>query len=167
MMLSREEREERFWAKVAKTDACWNWTGCITHGYGRFLWDGRPASSHRVAWALCVGPIPAGLHVLHRCDNRRCVRPDHLFLGTNADNVADMVAKGRTARGQEHGTHRRPESRPKGERNGNARLTAHAVREIRRRCALGESQSSLAFAFGVSETTIHDVLARRRWAHVS
>lgn len=89
----------RFEAKVKRTPGrgCWNWPGAIgEQGYGRErLPDGRSTTAHRVAWTLAWGPIPAGLSVLHRCDNGRCVRVSHLFLGTPRDNTADMIAKGR------------------------------------------------------------------------
>jgi hypothetical protein len=90
---------ERFWARVRKGAGCWSWTGTVARvGYGVIGRGSRQeglAYSHRLAYVLLVGPIPEGLYVLHKCDNRRCVRPDHLFLGTHLDNVADMVRKGR------------------------------------------------------------------------
>lgn len=89
----------RFFAKVAKGDGCWLWTGA-THrnGYGSFkLRGGRQVRAHRFSWELARGPVPDGLSVLHRCDNRRCVRPEHLFVGTQRENLSDMVAKGRSA----------------------------------------------------------------------
>lgn len=93
--------EKRFWDKVNKTDDCWNWTGAVINsGYGTFFIAkvngvSRLKLAHRVAWELANGPIPEGLFVLHRCDNRRCVRPDHLFLGTAKDNTHDAMRKGR------------------------------------------------------------------------
>ena len=91
--------EDRFWSKVRKSENCWEWTACVNQqGYGQF--NGKPRWStcmlaHRVAWCITNGPIPEGIHILHRCDNPLCVRPDHLFLGDQADNMRDMAAKGR------------------------------------------------------------------------
>lgn len=89
-------RTERFWAHVAQSEGCWEWQASVFRtGYGQFRDGGRSMRAHRVAWELVNGPIPEGLHVCHRCDNRKCVRPDHLFLGTRSDNMQDMSAKGR------------------------------------------------------------------------
>ncbi|RPJ19493.1 MAG: HNH endonuclease, partial [Planctomycetaceae bacterium] len=113
---------ERFWEKVRKTDGCWEWTAFLVHGYGQFQRSRAigPQRAHRVSWELHNGPIPAGMCVCHRCDNRRCVRPDHLFLGTYADNSADMIRKGRARKG----------SRP-GQANHMSKLTDADVARIR------------------------------------
>lgn len=89
---------KRFHAKFTKAgkDECWLWTGAImTKGYGAFIFDGKQEGAHRVAWILKNGPIPDGLHVLHKCDVKNCVNTNHLFLGTNADNMRDKESKGR------------------------------------------------------------------------
>lgn len=89
---------QRFWSKVRIGDGCWEWTAS-THkfGYGQLFveWKARPLQAHRVSWELHFGEIPKGKHVLHKCDNPLCVRPDHLFLGTHEDNLSDMNRKGR------------------------------------------------------------------------
>lgn len=105
--------EERFWSKVEKTEACWNWVGATSRrGYGAMNIDNRTLQTHRVVYELTYGTIPAGLCVCHHCDNPRCVRPDHLFLGTHADNMHDMVRKGR----QRQRTHKQVAPKQKRER---------------------------------------------------
>ena len=138
-----------FWESVDRTDACWNWTGALnSDGYGS--WGGPGADkAHRVAWRLANGEIPQGAHVLHRCDNRRCVNPDHLFLGSNADNVADKMAKNRHLRGE--ATHA-------------ARLTEDDVRAIR---ADSRDNATIGRQYGVTTTTIWQIKHRKRWQHVA
>jgi hypothetical protein len=91
--------EVRFWAKVQKTETCWLWTAHKAHfGYGEIKMSTPPYKNlraHRVSWELHFGPIPPGAQVLHHCDNPACVRPDHLFLGSDLDNQRDAIAKGR------------------------------------------------------------------------
>lgn len=90
--------ETRLWATVQKggQDDCWLWIGGVDRTkYGRIYVDGKVTGAHRAAWAVTFGPIPDGMHVLHKCDNSRCVNPRHLFLGTHRDNMRDMIAKGR------------------------------------------------------------------------
>lgn len=145
--------EDRFWSKVRKTDVCWEWRASRTDlGYGKFVALGEQLA-HRVSWRLHRATPPGGLLVCHKCDNPSCVRPDHLFLGTAADNVADMVAK-------------RRHSAARGERSGAAILTTGQVREIRRRLAEGSPCSELAAVYGVHRSTIHLIAKRRNWAHV-
>lgn len=94
---SATEFHRRFWEKVAKGDGCWEWKGGAppSTGYGRIYRRGKSIGAHRAAWEISFGPILKGLQVCHKCDNRTCVRPDHLFLGTISDNIKDMVKKGR------------------------------------------------------------------------
>lgn len=151
---------ERFWSKVDTTSDCWIWTGAKlkSGGYGAMSSSrgGPTLRTHRVSWELHFGPIPAGIEVCHRCDNPPCVRPDHLFLGAHADNMADMVQKGRA-----HG------GTPPGERHHRAKLTDARVRAIRAEYATGTTSfQRLADAHDVSKKTILNVVHRRIWQHV-
>jgi hypothetical protein len=147
---------ERFMRKVdtGGPDGCWLWTAYRNPcGYGMFYMDRALRSSHRVIYGLVVAEVPPGMCVLHRCDNPACVRPGHLFLGTQTENVADREAKGR-------GRHRASA----GEANGSAKLTWGAVGEIRRRYAAGGvSQQLLAREYGVSRSQISGIVAGVFW----
>lgn len=123
----------RFWAKVSKSDGCWEWIGRKDGGgYGKVYDEGkRDLCAHRVAWALTYGPAPHDAQVLHRCDNPACVRPDHLFLGTNTDNMRDMVAKGRHS--QSRKTHC-PNGHPYDEENTMRRKTNSGAARVCRAC---------------------------------
>ena len=141
----------RFWGRVEPVrgvrrfafPGCWEFTGDrFRTGYGRVFSSGKRVGAHRYAWELEHGSIPPGLSVLHRCDNRRCVNPEHLFLGTPRDNMIDMARKGRGSGG----------SLP-GEDNPRAKLTDDQVREIRAQYRPGTG-SSLARTYGVHSSTI-------------
>lgn len=146
--------EKRFWSKVEKTDGCWLWKASYgTHGYGQFRWRGRMQPASRVAWEMANGPVPGRLYVCHHCDNRSCVRLEHLFLGTATENMQDASRKGRTTRG---------------ELDAMAKLTEVQVREIRELYAAGGvTQRQLAGRFGVRQMCISRVISRKRWAHVA
>ncbi len=156
----RRPLADRLWERVDKTESCWVWTGAgVPKGYGHLSIGGHQGDmvyAHRASWEIHFGPIPEGLFVCHHCDNPRCVRPDHLFLGTPADNIDDMVRKGR-----QRGTSL------SGERHNRARLTENDVRQIRRAYASGqEGVSELARKFGVGISTIRHVVKRETWQHV-
>ncbi len=150
--------EERFWAKVQKTDECWIWTGhCTLNGYGIFSIVGGKITASRMAWVLVYGPIPDGFWVLHKCDNPPCVRPDHLFLGTHTDNMVDMTMKGRGRPGHPDNS---------GERNGRAKLTESAVQVARQMHEQGATERQLAQRFGVSAAGMHYALSGETWPNV-
>lgn len=160
-----------FWSKVRKSggDECWTWTGRLNEsGYGTLDIEGRAERAHRLSWILSEGPIPENICVLHHCDNRACVRPDHLFLGTRGDNARDMASKGRQSV-QMH-PERRPicplELKPRGEGHGMSRLTDDQVLDIRARRAAGEMLSDLAAEYGVAKTTICAITTGTTWRHV-
>jgi len=149
----------RFWPKVNKKGPvpahchelgpCWVWTaGTNRQGYGQIMCAGPrgwcPQKAHRISWLLHHGTMPE-LCVLHACDNPRCVRPDHLFLGTVEDNNRDMRNKGRTA----------------------TRLNAEQVRELRRERAAGARLKSIAAKYGITEGAVSAIYHRRNWGHIA
>lgn len=160
--------EERFWEKVEKTPYCWVWTGASSrsknHRKGRFYLDEKLWLASRFMWVhLLNRPLPDGHFVLHTCDNGLCVRPEHLFSGTQKDNMQDAVRKGRMHL-QSH-----PKNTPKnlpwprlsGEGHPNARLDANQAREIFKS---NQSAPALAKIYGVSKSTIRDLRAGITWA---
>jgi len=117
--------------------------------------------THREIWQHFNGPIPPNLCVLHRCDVRACVNIKHLFLGTNAENVADRVSKGRSARGDRHGSRLHPESRPRGEQNGRATITDEQAVEILHAYQRGDtSHRELATKYDIGATTVYRIVNR-------
>ncbi len=143
---------EKFWSQVDKLGACWRWTGNISlKGYAVFYanHDGLKFwKAHRFSWHINNGPIPKGLQVLHKCDNPWCTNPEHLWLGTNADNHADKLAKGRQSKGRVVNT---------------CKLTEDQVLEIR---ATDDTYEALGRKYGVYGTTIAKIKERRSWKHI-
>lgn len=142
--------EMRFLASFKKDgNGCWLWTGAMnTSGYGKVMRGKKHKGAHRVSWERVNGPIPDDLCICHKCDVRRCVNPDHMFLGSIRDNFDDMRAKGRNARG---------------ETNGMAKLNEADVKRIRRDKRLNYV---IAADYGVSSVLVGKVKRREVWAHV-
>ena len=161
----------RFFSRfdIDQTTGCWNWTGTINsrQGYGRLCFNGLERLAHRVSWVIHFGQIPSGLHVLHKCDNTRCVNPAHLFTGSHHDNMDDMNRKGRGRHpsGDDHPQHTNPRLVLRGEACGSAKLTARQVAEIR--SLIGTiPQTRIAQMFGVSKCCINAIKAGRAWKHI-
>lgn len=143
--------DDRFWNKVRKGGQaqCWEWIGNRSQGgtgYGQFSVGNKLHGAHRVIWMATYGPILPGRHVLHHCDNKACVKPDHLYLGTKRDNALDM--------GRRSGFH-------------NAKLTDDSVRQLRHLAGTGIPASRLADTFGISPAHARKVVSGRAKAHVS
>lgn len=148
---------ERLWSRVDKGHGCWLWRGYVTAaGYGQM----GAGLTHRVSYELTYGPIPTGLEICHSCDTPNCVRPDHLFIGTHAENMADMAIKNRSNYG------RHPESIKRGEQVGTSILTSAQVIEIRLQHKAGMTQAQLARQYRVTASCIYDVIKRKNWAHI-
>lgn len=149
--------EVRFWKYVNKSDGCWEWVGNKhQQGYG-LMGDsnrGKTLKSHRISWEIHNGPIPEKMCVLHKCDNTSCVNPNHLFLGTQQDNITDMVSKGRQRTG-----------RMMGSTNPISKLTEAQVLEIR--ALVGTmTQKAISSLYSVGEMTISRVVNRKLWGHI-
>lgn len=143
--------EQRFWLKVRKTDTCWVWIGSRSQsgtGYGQIaegFGSRRLLAAHRVAFEMRYGRVPSGKLLCHTCDNRACVNPIHLFLGTQSENIADMVSKGRC---------------------WNRKVSDDDVRRIRELSAAGKNSNQLAVVFSLHPATIRRIRARKQAAHV-
>lgn len=151
-----QDRIKLFWSKVRKAegDGCWEWTGCTGHfGYGMFFDRARRnnVGAHKFAFEQANGPVPPGYFVCHRCDNPRCCRPDHLFLGLPADNSQDMASKGRSLKGARH---------------PNSKLTEEMALTIRRRHAAGETNEAIALDLGLHHDHVSKITSGRAWAHL-
>lgn len=148
----------RFWPKVHTGDPaeCWPWTAsCYPNGYGSFGKGGHSDGStyaHRVVWELTNGPIPDGMFVCHRCDNPPCCNPAHLFLDTHDGNMADMIRKGRS---------------PRGENKWNALMDEAKVRDVHRLYDDGWTGLAIAAYFGVTRGCITDILRGKTWPHLA
>lgn len=139
--------------KDAPPDQCWEWQGTINpNGYGMVRFQRKAHSAHRLSYEIHVGPIPDGMLVLHRCDNRRCVNPHHLRIGTDADNMRDKVNKGRQAR-------------LKGPQQGQSKLKPAQVWKIRLLAKEGVTQAEIARRYGVSQPYISKIVRGEAWSY--
>lgn len=144
--------KDSFMRKVQKTDGCWIWTGHRNKtGYGQIGYNGKVYYAHRLMWEWQYGEIPEGYYVCHHCDNRACVNPDHLFLGTPLDNQRDSLHKGRNYRGERHYM---------------TNLSAADVMAIRYLWAGRIPGKDIATMFGVLPSAVSNILTRRNWKHL-
>jgi hypothetical protein len=163
--LTFDERLDNFWSQVNATEIsdCWDWVGARDKcGYGIFPFvpdvDGLPrrygTRAHRFAYLITGNPINTGMMVCHSCDHPPCCNPSHLFAGTNTDNMRDASIKGRM-------------NPPKGEKRWNAKITERDVIAIRHLASSGEMQKDIAVKFGLSASTIANIVRRHKWRHVA
>lgn len=147
--------KDRFLRKVKQGEGCWLFTASLNRlGYGQFGISGKVHKAHRVAWRIFQGEIPAGMSVLHKCDVRNCVNPDHLFLGTQLDNMRDCKAKGRLVL---------PAPRH-GEQNHMSKLTQEQVTEMREhKKKTGHGCKLIAKTYGVSAMTVYRAVTGQSW----
>lgn len=158
--LTTDTSVARFWNNIRKGEECWEWVGAKNHGYGVLSRGGRNGANvlaHRMSYEINCGD-PGGLVVCHRCDNPSCVRPDHLFLGTQMDNMKDMHKKGRNAYGDAVAS--------KGTCHPQAVLNEEKVIEARIRKSKGEKVAEIAGDMGVSESAMKKAVNGYTWKHV-
>jgi hypothetical protein len=146
--------EVRFWKKVDRrgSDECWEWKAGKVRSYGQFRFNRKSQYAHRVSYILAFGNIPDGMNVCHKCDNPGCVNPNHLFLGTQLDNIRDREIKGRG---------KTPDQ--SGENNSQSKLRLQQVEEIREKYNHGVNKKELATMYSVSRQTINHVIIGDRW----
>lgn len=138
--------EERFWEKVDKSGDCWNWTASTRNGYGQFTANGTNNAAHRFVLELEGLDIPSGMFICHDCDNKRCVKPDHLYLGTPKENTADAIERNRW---------------------GSFKLCAEDIPRIKDMLACNEMNKDVADWFCVDPSTVSRIKSRDQWSHVN
>lgn len=145
---------DRLYAQVFKTESCWIWLGALDRNkYGRLRARGRDHYAHRLAWEFEHGPITTDFYLCHKCDNPLCIRPSHLFLGTQKQNIQDAKTKDRLA---------------KGERHGRVKLTEHQVLEARQKYKSGGiTHQALAHEYGVSRQTMTSAITGKNWSYLA
>lgn len=163
----------RFWVNVEMIPfhECWEWiAGTQGDGYG----STRNGLAHRISWTLINGAIPSHLCVLHKCDNRSCVRPSHLYLGTDLDNSKDMVSRGHhyrggptnPATGDRNAASLYPDRVPRGVKSGVAKLNERDVLGIRAMALTGKTRLEIARSFMISQTNVTNIINRDNWKHI-
>lgn len=154
MLKIKQKDIERFWSKVQKTKGCWNWIGgsFTKDGYGQIGIDGQMRRSNRISFLINKGKIGEGKYVLHKCNNRKCVNPEHLYLGTQFENMRDALKIGSLS--------------SKGEKNGRSKITKKDVLKIRELYKLGQKQIELAEIFGIARSTISHIIRGYTWKHI-
>jgi len=151
----KEHMIDRFLSKVNKTNYCWEWAASLdSGGYGNFSIKHIVYKAHRVSYEFFINKIPKNAKVLHKCDNRKCINPSHLFLGTQIDNIRDMVSKGR-------------QHKPKGSLHPKSKITEADVLEIRRLFNLKlKSRKELQTIYKLSKSNISKILLKQLWSHI-
>lgn len=182
-MININDFPERFSSKVEIVGECWIWNAAKNRaGYGVYCVytpeakekkdRKRMMPAHRFSWSYINGEIPKGMFACHKCDNPSCVNPEHIFIGTQKENMADMRAKGRSAKGEKHWHRKHPEMILRGEQIGNSKLTAEQVKRIREEYKPGKpnntseySLTGLAKKYGVTFQTISKIINNQRWVN--
>lgn len=164
---------ESFAAKLTNVGGCLEWSGHRQRqGYGQVQYLGKRMLAHRLAWQFAHGPIPEGMFVCHRCDNPPCCNVQHLFLGTNDDNMKDMARKGRADRtkkacGAAHGLRKNPDRAARGQNAGSAVLSEDAVRSILSLRLHGWSYKDIGIVYGVNCGTVGAICRGQTWRHIT
>lgn len=151
-----ERLKEIFEKHVLRDNKCWNWKGKLhKSGYALMIYgkDHKQIGAHRVSWIIHFGEIPEGLYVCHKCDNKKCTNPEHLFLGTPKENTQDMLKKDR-------------KNTPIGEKVFSSKLTSKQVIKIKKMLSLGVTMTKLALKYNVSLSAISDIKKEKTWKHI-
>ena len=150
-----DKQIDHFWSKVniKEPDECWEWVACLNRGHGLIGFQYKSYLTHRIAYFLHNKKDLKELLVCHSCDNRKCCNPNHLWLGTIADDMHDMIAKGR-------------DNKAKGSKHYRAKLTGAQIRQIRKQYVKGVSQTKLGKQYGVGQPTIQRIVHKQSWKHI-